>query len=167
MESRLQTLGREKSARSRSFTIRIILTLWWRPRWGAAECDNSSDSALFSGTKSIFWERNTIFFGNYNGLSWLECILSYDVASGSEITLCNKINEPLVVYRFLGNVMTPIVTLRTYHSCWDPSWVKQVQCRGSKVFLEDKNTAPLVRLKSATSRSQVVTDTYEILTIMI
>ena len=27
-------------------------------------------------------------------------ILSYDVASGSEITPCNKIVKPLVVYRF-------------------------------------------------------------------
>ena len=33
-------------------------------------------------------------------------ILSYDVASGSEITPCNKICKPLVVYRFSGNVMT-------------------------------------------------------------
>ena len=33
--------------------------------------------------------------------------LSYDVASGSEITPCNKIDKPLVVYRFSGNVMMP------------------------------------------------------------
>ena len=39
--------------------------------------------------------------------------LSYDVASGSEITQCNKIDKPLVVYRFTGNVMTSIITLRT------------------------------------------------------
>ena len=38
--------------------------------------------------------------------------LSYDVASGSEITPCNKICKPLVVYRFTGNVMTFITTLR-------------------------------------------------------
>ena len=31
--------------------------------------------------------------------------LSYDVTSGSEITPCNKINKPLVVYRFFGNVI--------------------------------------------------------------
>ena len=31
--------------------------------------------------------------------------LSYDVASGSEITPCNKIDKPLVVYRFSGNVL--------------------------------------------------------------
>ena len=33
---------------------------------------------------------------------------SYDVTSGSEITSCNKINKPLVVYRFSGDVMTSI-----------------------------------------------------------
>ena len=42
-----------------------------------------------------------------------EIILSYVVASGSEITPCNKICKPLVVYRFTGNVMTSITTLRT------------------------------------------------------
>ena len=39
--------------------------------------------------------------------------LSYDVASGNEITPCNKICKPLVVYRFSGNVMTSMTTLRT------------------------------------------------------
>ena len=38
-------------------------------------------------------------------------LLSHDVASESEITLCNKIDKPLVVYRFSGNVMTSITTL--------------------------------------------------------
>ena len=32
---------------------------------------------------------------------------------GSEITSCNKIDKPVVVYRFTGNVMTSITTLRT------------------------------------------------------
>ena len=41
------------------------------------------------------------------------CHLSYVVASGSKITPCNKICKPLVVYRFTGNVMTSITTLRT------------------------------------------------------
>ena len=41
------------------------------------------------------------------------CDLSYDVASGSGITPCNKIAKPLVVYRTTGNVMTSITTLRT------------------------------------------------------
>ena len=36
-----------------------------------------------------------------------------DIASGSEITPCNKIDKPLVVYRFSGNVMTSITPLRT------------------------------------------------------
>ena len=40
-------------------------------------------------------------------------ILSYDVASGSEITPCNKIDKPLVVYKFTGNVMTSTTTMRT------------------------------------------------------
>ena len=40
-------------------------------------------------------------------------ILSYDVGSGSEITPCNKIDKPLVVYRFMGNVTTSITTLHT------------------------------------------------------
>ena len=38
--------------------------------------------------------------------------LSYDVASGSEIMPCIKIDKPLVVYRFSGIVMTFITTLR-------------------------------------------------------
>ena len=38
--------------------------------------------------------------------------LSYDVASGSEITPCNKI-DTLVVYRFTGNVMTSVTMFRT------------------------------------------------------
>ena len=43
-------------------------------------------------------------------------ILSHEVASGSDIhnvTLCNKIGKPLVVYRFSGNVMIFIITLRS------------------------------------------------------
>ena len=40
-------------------------------------------------------------------------LLSYDVASGSEITPCNKICKKLVVYQFMGNVITSITTLRT------------------------------------------------------
>ena len=40
--------------------------------------------------------------------------LSYDVAPGIKITPCNKIDKPLVGYRFSGNVMTSISKLRTY-----------------------------------------------------
>ena len=43
----------------------------------------------------------------------MQFYLSYDVASGSEITPCNKIHKPLVVYRLTGKVMTSIITLRT------------------------------------------------------
>ena len=39
--------------------------------------------------------------------------LSYDFPSESEITTCNNIDKPLVVYIFTGNVMTPITMLRT------------------------------------------------------
>ena len=38
--------------------------------------------------------------------------LSNDVTSESGITLCNKIDKPLGVYRFSGNVLTSIITLR-------------------------------------------------------
>ena len=41
-----------------------------------------------------------------------QMILSYNVASGGKITPCNKIDRPLLVYRFSGNVMTSITTLR-------------------------------------------------------
>ena len=41
--------------------------------------------------------------------------LSHEVSSGGDITLCNKINKPLVVYRFSGNVITSIITL---HRRW-------------------------------------------------
>ena len=40
-------------------------------------------------------------------------ILSYDVASGSEKTPCNKIDKSQVVYRFSGKVMSSMTTLRT------------------------------------------------------
>ena len=39
--------------------------------------------------------------------------LLYDIASGSEVTPCNKVNKPQVVYRFWDNVLTSIKTLRT------------------------------------------------------
>ena len=52
--------------------------------------------------------NNIIFTGNIYRMT-----LSYDVTSGSEIAQCNKIDKPLVVYRFLGNIMTAIITLRT------------------------------------------------------
>ena len=49
-----------------------------------------------------------------NHVSQLICVyLSYDVASGSEIMACNKVDKPLVVCRFSRNVMTSITKLRT------------------------------------------------------
>ena len=39
--------------------------------------------------------------------------VSHNVASGSEITPCIKIDKPLVVHRFMGNGMTSMTTLRT------------------------------------------------------
>ena len=38
--------------------------------------------------------------------------LLHDVASGHDITPCNKIDKPLVVYRFSGNDMASIIRLR-------------------------------------------------------
>ena len=57
--------------------------------------------------------------------------LSYDVASESEITPCNKICKPLVVYRFTGNVITSITTLRTWwqnHNVFTPEMRFQRIC---------------------------------------
>ena len=51
--------------------------------------------------------------GKFHSAKILYFLLSHDVASGKDITPCNKIDKPLVVYRFSGNVMTSITTLRT------------------------------------------------------
>ena len=67
-------------------TLNMYFRKQWRSRWNATQCDISLGSAQFARTKSIFRERNTIFFGNYilwplniyNGLSWLYC---YNVCS--------------------------------------------------------------------------------------
>ena len=60
-----------------------------------------------------FQKWYTFFEKKEKSFKHSELILSYDDASGSEITPCNKIDKPLVVYRFTGNVMTSITTLRT------------------------------------------------------
>ena len=49
----------------------------------------------------------------FGGMKFQYPFLSDDVAPGSEITPCNKKCKPLAVYRFSGNVMTSIKTLRT------------------------------------------------------
>ena len=56
-----------------------------------------------------FWDLPYLIL-SYDITSWSE---SYDAVSGSEITPCNKIDKPLVVYRFSGNVMMSITMLRT------------------------------------------------------
>ena len=53
----------------------------------------------FQYFKSVQWLPNQLLF------LMSKSTLSYDVASGSEITTCIKIYKPLVVYRISGNVM--------------------------------------------------------------
>ena len=77
---------------------------------------NKGNKPLPSGQhlSSIAGRKHPISYitiGNCKILKYI--FLSYVVASGSEITPCNKIDKPLVVYRILGNVMTSITTLRT------------------------------------------------------
>ena len=40
----------------------------------------------------------------------IDIFLSYDFAFGSEIRPCNKIDKPIVVYRFMGKVMMYITS---------------------------------------------------------
>ena len=60
-----------------------------------------------------FWTNFFVTIGYINNINIPQQHLSNDVASGSEITPCNKIDLPLVVYRFTGNFMTSITTLRS------------------------------------------------------
>ena len=55
---------------------------------------------------------NVVYIDSLIRVMFYAC-LSHDVASGSEITPWNKIDKPLVVYRFTGNVMTSITKLHT------------------------------------------------------
>ena len=57
-------------------------------------------------------------------------LLSYDVASGSEITPCNKIDKSLVVYKFTGNLMTSITTCTWWqiHNVFTPEMRFQSIC---------------------------------------
>ena len=61
---------------------------------------------------STFCSKHILFEFCFNPQN-MKFTLSDDVACGSEITPCNKICKPLVVYRFTGNVITSITTLRT------------------------------------------------------
>ena len=67
---------------------------------------------MFLKNKNIIFKIRRSKVTDYAALR-MKRVLSYDIASGSEITPCNKIDKPLVVYRFTGNVMTSIATLRT------------------------------------------------------
>ena len=49
----------------------------------------------------------------------INLFLPHDVAYGSDITLCNKIDKLLVVYRFTRNVTTSIITLRKIRKTLD------------------------------------------------
>ena len=60
-------------------------------------CDTQPFFFSFSG-RSLIVNRSQLDLIHLNNLS-------YDIASGSEITPCNKIDKPLVVYRFTGNVL--------------------------------------------------------------
>ena len=51
-------------------------------------------------------------YGKHEG-KMFKSDLSYDFASGSEITPCNKIDKPLEVYKFSENFTTSITMLRT------------------------------------------------------
>ena len=42
----------------------------------------------------------------------MKYILSHNVVSGNEIPPCNKIDKPLVVYRFVRKVKPSMITLR-------------------------------------------------------
>ena len=66
----------------------------------------SSTSPFLKGF-TFQWFKNLLYKGG------IEKSLSYDVASGSEITPWNKIDNLLLVYKFTGNVMTSITTLRS------------------------------------------------------
>ena len=72
--------------------------------WGGV----SSGSSLFAKVPRMKWINSV-----KKKIIVAKLTLSYDVASGSEITTCNKIDKPLVVYRFTGNVMTSITMLCT------------------------------------------------------
>ena len=52
-------------------------------------------------------------FGHLLNTVMAKNVYHNDVAYVNEITPCNKIDKPLVVYRFHGNFMTSIATLRT------------------------------------------------------
>ena len=64
---------------------------------------------MFQTADLLFFNCGPLFlFWNVHfSLQWYKTNLSYD------ITPCNKVDKPLVAYRFTGNVMTSITTLHT------------------------------------------------------
>ena len=69
-------------------------------------CILALDSHVGHWAKALgpIWLSQCQYARSYNNLY-------YDVASGSEIPPCNKIDQPLVVYRFSQKVITSITTL--------------------------------------------------------
>ena len=77
-----------------------------RPRSAAAEHGAWSGSLLFACR--MFYE----LMNKNEKYHPTPLSLSHDFGSGSDITLCNNIDKPLVVYRYSGNVMMSVITLR-------------------------------------------------------
>ena len=75
---------------------------------GEIICNNGLYIAILMITNDIIIPKETVQL-----LFSIKLALSYDVVSGSKTTPCNKIDKPLVVYRFTGNVMTSITMLRS------------------------------------------------------
>ena len=88
-----------------------------KPTEGPQEplCDPEIPSEVMVDHLPGLVHRDKLDYSPETGLRMviLLIILSYDIASGSEITPCNKIYKPLVVHRFSGNVMTSITMLST------------------------------------------------------
>ena len=69
--------------------------------------------SLIAWIKNVYLSITFVYCGLFYAIQQFYFILfffiiSYDVASGSEITPCNTIDKPLVFYRFIGNFMTSI-----------------------------------------------------------
>ena len=81
------------------------VTFYFQTTYGPLRGMRTTKTQASLRTSAVRSAHFSLLSGNYH--------LSYDVVSGSEITPGNKIDKPLVVYRFMGNVMTSITTLRT------------------------------------------------------
>ena len=58
---------------------------------------------------NFFKQHHIIYVFLVVHIKRLEHFLPHDISSGSDITPCNKINKPQMVYRLSGNVMTSII----------------------------------------------------------